>query len=71
MTRDNLKAITAYCPACDTRIRFGEGLRIGDIVRCPECEELLEVVRLSPVKLGWAEDRSSEDEEVKSAHDTS
>ena len=48
------KIETAYCPSCDTRIRFTRHLRLGDIIVCQECMENLEVVRLSPLKLDWS-----------------
>lgn len=44
----------AYCPGCDTRIRFNKRPTMGHKVTCPECLELLEVVELRPIELDWA-----------------
>lgn len=60
------QTITATCPACETRIRFGKVPHMGQLVTCPECEEALEVVRRAPLTLDWAYDDDNEvDEEVK------
>jgi lysine biosynthesis protein LysW len=69
MAKVKTKVITAFCPTCDTRIRFSERPRLFDIVSCPECEEFFEVVRLSPIELQWAYDNSFVDEEIKDADD--
>lgn len=42
------------CPSCDTNIRFRSKLYVGQMVTCPECGDMLEVVRLNPIKLDWA-----------------
>lgn len=42
------------CPSCDTRIRFRNNLFTGQMVTCPDCGDVLEVVRLNPIKLDWA-----------------
>ncbi|MCO5185751.1 MAG: hypothetical protein M9928_03160 [Anaerolineae bacterium] len=58
----------AYCPECDTRIRFYKRPKLGAIVTCPECDEILEVVSLRPIELEWSteeyydDDTSSTDE---------
>jgi len=62
MTREKAKAITAFCPACGTRIRFAERPKVYDIVDCPECEESFEVVGLTPLQLEWMADYDDEDE---------
>jgi lysine biosynthesis protein LysW len=67
MTGNITKAIAAFCPACDTRIRFGEQPRLNDIFDCPECEELFEVVGVSPIVLQWTDDSSLEEDEFKEA----
>ncbi len=51
------------CPSCDTSIRFRNNLYIGQMVTCPECGDVLEVVRLSPIKLDWAFEEPFEDDE--------
>lgn len=69
MAKVKTKAITAFCPACDTRIRFGERPRLSDIVSCPECEEFFEVVGLSPIELQWADESSFGEEEFEDGVD--
>jgi lysine biosynthesis protein LysW len=51
----------AYCPECDSRIRFHSKAQLGQRVICQECGETLEIVRLRPLELDWAYDDSEED----------
>jgi hypothetical protein len=46
----------APCPACDTRIRFHKMPSNGELLRCPECMMLLEVINRPPVELDWADE---------------
>jgi len=69
MSKVRVKTIAVYCPACDSRIRFGERPELFDIVICPECEESSEVVGLSPIELQWSDDSSFEDEEFVDGDD--
>lgn len=46
--------VSAVCPACSVRVRFSKTLKLGQILTCPECENTLEVIRVSPLRLGWA-----------------
>lgn len=46
--------VSAVCPACSVRVRFSKELKLGQILTCPECENTLEVIRVSPLRLGWA-----------------
>lgn len=55
------KPTVGICPACDTRVRFEKAPKMGQFVTCPECENMLEVVRLSPIKLDWAFEEPFED----------
>lgn len=61
----NTKTIDVFCPSCDGRIRFGVRPRLFDIVCCPECEEVFEVVRLSPVVLQRATDSAPGEDELE------
>ena len=62
MAKAKAKTITAFCPACSTRIRFAERPKVYDIVVCPECEESFEVSGLTPLRLEWVADYASENE---------
>lgn len=53
MSKVNSK-IAAYCPGCDTQIRFKRQPHRGQLITCPECEDMLEVVQTSPITLEWA-----------------
>lgn len=44
----------ATCPACGSEISFRRQPRRGQFVTCHDCDSLLEVLRLSPLKLEWA-----------------
>ena len=61
-------AITVYCRACRTRIRFHERPELFDIVSCPECGKEFEIVGVSPVRLDWPS--TSDDDGVESNPDT-
>lgn len=57
-----INTLTAYCRACHSRIRFEERPELYDIVTCPECDEVLEVINLSPIRLDWPSDFGDDDE---------
>lgn len=54
MAKAGVNAIAAYCPGCDTQIRFKRHPHKGQLIACPECEDMLEVIHTSPIKLEWA-----------------
>lgn len=49
------RTLVAYCPECDTRIRFHEEPRLGQLITCHECGEVSEVISLNPLELEWSE----------------
>lgn len=58
------KPALGTCPSCDTSIRLSGKLHIGQLVTCPECGDVLEVIQVSPiVKLDWAFEEPFDDEE--------
>lgn len=58
------KPALGACPSCDTSIRLSGKLHIGQLVTCPECGDVLEVIQVSPiVKLDWAFEEPFDDEE--------
>lgn len=61
MTKNLTTNSIGICPSCDTRVRFDKPPKMGQFVTCPECENMLEVVRLSPLKLDWAFEEPFED----------
>ncbi len=52
----NSKPLTARCPECDSRIYFERRPDTGEMISCPECDTLLEVISVSPLRLDWAAD---------------
>ena len=46
--------LTTVCPSCAVRIQFNKRPPLGEIIICGECEETLEVVRLTPLKVDWS-----------------
>ena len=63
MPKSRQETMVAECPSCDTSIRFHKQPRMGQMLTCPECEEALEVRRLNPITLDWAEDGYIDDED--------
>lgn len=56
----------AYCPHCDSRVVFGKRPVKGQRVRCRECGTELEVVRLNPLEVDWADEEMERDEDEQS-----
>ncbi|MBP7999855.1 MAG: hypothetical protein KA314_05400 [Chloroflexi bacterium] len=48
--------LVASCPECQAQISFRKPPELGDLVTCPECSTMAEVIRESPIKLSWAFD---------------
>ena len=42
------------CPICDGHVPQDETWELGELVDCPECEAMLEVVSVNPAKLEQA-----------------
>ncbi|MCL4868954.1 MAG: hypothetical protein KJ063_08305 [Anaerolineae bacterium] len=48
--------LIASCPECHAQIRFQKQPELGDLITCPECSTMAEVIRETPIKLSWAFD---------------
>ncbi|MFN2146439.1 MAG: hypothetical protein ACK2T7_13895 [Anaerolineales bacterium] len=46
----------ANCPACKTTFLLGENQALNDLVDCPNCKAILEIVQLDPPELAWPDD---------------
>lgn len=46
----------AKCPSCGKMIELGRKPRMGQKLRCFDCDERLEVVWLEPLELDWPEE---------------
>jgi alpha-aminoadipate carrier protein LysW len=58
------RVIRADCPDCGSRIAVHSPVRIGQQVRCPNCDAELEVIDTNPVELDWVyEDEEGEEDE--------
>lgn len=64
----------ATCPACGTRIHLRKMPRRGQFITCQECDSMLVVARLAPLRLEWAfeepfdNDRGSSDHYIQDLH---
>lgn len=52
----NSKNRVARCPSCSTRINLRDDAEVWDLVTCPECNSLLEIVDLRPPTLDYTSD---------------
>jgi lysine biosynthesis protein LysW len=43
--------VNERCPSCQARVHFESSFIQGDIISCKKCDEILEVVSLSPFRL--------------------
>ena len=46
----------AKCPACEKIIYMHQEIKIRELVTCPHCKSVLELVDNFPPSLDWAED---------------
>jgi lysine biosynthesis protein LysW len=46
----------AKCPSCKSTVELQEETKVQELVTCPHCTALLELVSKSPPTLDWAED---------------
>ena len=57
----------ARCPACSAWVLLRDTAEIWDLVNCPECQTMLEIVELRPPTLDYADsvddDWEEDDEE--------
>jgi lysine biosynthesis protein LysW len=52
----------ARCPACNAWVNLRDAAEVWDLVNCPECNTLLEVVDLRPPTLDYANTGVDEEE---------
>lgn len=60
-TRSPKNKLRARCPSCNGWINLRDNAEVWDLVDCPECNTMLEVVDLRPPTLDFA--RNDVDEE--------
>lgn len=56
----------ARCPACNAWVTLRDTAEIWDLIKCPECHVMLEIVEIRPPTLDYADasnDDWEEDEE--------
>jgi lysine biosynthesis protein LysW len=58
----------ATCPACGSQIRLRKQPKRGQFVTCHDCDSILEVTRLSPLRLEWAFDEAIDDGRQRSGY---
>ncbi len=54
------KNLTTLCPNCDEEIRFRQQPKLHDAVTCHHCEDVFEVIRVSPIVVDWPEENSDD-----------
>jgi alpha-aminoadipate carrier protein LysW len=55
-TRSPKTKIRARCPSCGTQVDLRDNIEVWDLVDCPKCNTLLEVIDLRPPTLDYASD---------------
>ncbi len=55
--------IRARCPSCNAWVQLRDNVEVWDLVDCPECDTLLEVIDLRPPTLDYASAGVKEEEE--------
>jgi lysine biosynthesis protein LysW len=62
-TRSPKSKLRARCPSCSSWVNLRDAVEVWDVVNCPECHTLLEVIDLRPPTLDYAQDDTWEDED--------
>jgi len=50
-TQDNPTSTKAMCPKCQNRIPVAGVIKIQDVITCPKCKTMLEVISKVPLTL--------------------
>ena len=48
----------AKCPSCKKIVEMQENAKVRELITCPYCNSILEIVNKFPPTLDWAEDPS-------------
>lgn len=51
------------CPTCDDAVYIAGNVRVGQIITCDSCEELLKVTSIQPVFLQLCDDNMEDEED--------
>jgi lysine biosynthesis protein LysW len=62
MAHKNAGSLEAKCPTCGEMIRRQAVPKLGQRLRCDECDDELEVVRVDPFEVEWVFDDWDDDE---------
>lgn len=54
--------LRSRCPSCGAWVNLSDAIEVWDLVNCPECSALLEVVDLRPPTLDYASSQDGDDE---------
>jgi DNA-directed RNA polymerase subunit RPC12/RpoP len=46
----------AKCPSCKNTVEIQEETKVKDLITCPHCHSILELIKIFPPTLDWAED---------------
>jgi lysine biosynthesis protein LysW len=53
----------AWCPECESMMLLDKEVKRGEVIKCPACSVLLEVIGLEPLELDYAENEEWEEED--------
>ena len=51
------------CPTCDDAVYIAKNARVGQIITCDSCEELLKITSIQPVSLQICDDNTEYEED--------
>jgi hypothetical protein len=51
------------CPTCGDTIYLGKSVKVGQIITCISCEEILQITSIQPVKIQIFDSSSDEEDE--------
>ena len=54
--------LRSRCPSCGAWVNLSDAIEVWDLVNCPECSALLEVVDLRPPTLDYASSLDGDEE---------
>jgi lysine biosynthesis protein LysW len=54
--------LRARCPACNAWVNLRDAAEVWDLVNCPECDTLLEIMELRPPTLDYANTELDDEE---------
>ena len=54
------------CPTCGDAVYIGSAVKVGQIITCDSCEEMLKITSIQPIKLQICDQTLEDDDEFSS-----